>query len=124
MSIQHPNQCPVYDFLSLLHLFERQSYTAERFDGTIRSITEWREDLRRGFYRTLEFTLTQSYVVVIPGIKFDVGRMNYYNKRLGDKAFAQIEPWLQEHCPSFKRLGPLIGIQDDDEAFSFRMKFG
>lgn len=38
--------------------------------------------------------------------------------------FDERESWLTEHCPSFTRLGPLIGIQDEDEAFAFKLRFG
>lgn len=47
-----------------------------------------------------------------------------YQEGFDEEAFAESEPWLQEHCPSFTRLGPLIGIQDDDEAFAFKIRFG
>lgn len=40
-----------------------------------------------------------------------------------DSDFVESEVWLRENCPSFTRLGPLVGIQDDTEAFAFRLRF-
>ncbi|WP_148291155.1 hypothetical protein [Methylobacterium sp. B1] len=80
--------------------------------------------VRAAFHMVCQFVFANNHVYWWS--RADLENRNYYTPEdeKDEEAFAEIEPWLQEHCPSFTGLGPLIGIQDDDEAFAYRMRFG
>ncbi|WP_139237829.1 hypothetical protein [Methylobacterium sp. 13MFTsu3.1M2] len=86
-------------------------------DRFIRERSELRTYSRQSFYNVLDFCLGQPHVFLIP-------RSESPFEAEDDLWFEEHADWLSENCPSFTRLGPLIGIQDPDEALAWRMRWG
>lgn len=86
-------------------------------DRFIRQRFEVRTYLRQSFYNILDFCLSHPHVFLIP-------RSEPLSEDEDDRWFEEHADWLSENCPSYTRLGPLIGIQDPDEAFAWRMRWG
>lgn len=73
--------------------------------------------MRETFNQIVRFVFTHPHVFLIP-------RSESPSEAEDDSWFEEHADWLDENCPSYTRLGPLIGIQDPDEAFAWRMRWG